>query len=70
MIFESADSTDQPIVRPNPSIPFPLLDDMWICFMNKRAYFGKELATPVIKFCDSFVYPFRFSDEEGCAREN
>src|SRR2546423_1286860 len=59
-LLESADSTNQPPVRPYRGIPFPFLSDVGVGLADKFAQSGDHLAAPVGKFCDLCVDTFRW----------
>src|SRR5438094_2544487 len=48
-------SADDAVVRPNRSAhPFPLLDDVRVCFLDELAHSAEGLPAPVPEFGDSF----------------
>src|SRR5215469_5794511 len=58
-LFESADSTNQSLVRPDCGLPLPFLSDVGVSIVDKFAQSGDHLTTPVSKFCDVCVDTLR-----------
>src|SRR5260370_15033957 len=59
-LLESANSTNQPPVRPYRRVPFPFLSNVRVGLADKFAQAGDHLAAPVGKFCDLCVDTFRW----------
>src|SRR5207244_10998445 len=44
---------DDAVARPNRIHPLPLLDDLWVCFLNELAHSAEGFPAPVPEFGDS-----------------
>jgi hypothetical protein len=58
--LESADRTNQSLVRPDRGLPLPFLSDVGISLQDKFAQSGDHVAAPVGKFRDLCVDAFRW----------